>query len=427
MAIEIENSDEKGYQIIRAVVDTLQQCNLRCAYCHPGETWINQTLPAKHLEDVFDAANSMELLEITLTGGEITLHPELQRILEATHQLEKPVSTIITNATTINPEIVKQFRESDIGRICVSIDGLNAETHNSARGKTYDQTMQGFYMLQNADKPITVISVAHHENYRYLLELSESLAIHSLATQHHICAPSYSGAARQNYSRFRLREEEFYEMQTMIDDRFESLKAADLYVTFNSFWPATGERSQVNSGREITLVQLTEQLKDCYLIIRSSGDIRLTSAAWGRETVGNAVIGNLNNESASSLFQTADSLYRSGAVKQLPRDIEAQHKFHFNLSGGQVDTNELLDDKETAQLKVEMVTIKPLLESDILNKPLTTEDMKDIAKKISVEPDRYRIIQHSSGTQILFDKVNTHVTLLKPEELQRIFKNEYML
>ena len=52
----------------------------------------------------------------------------------------------------------------------------------------------------------------------------------------------------------------------------------------------------------MTLVQLTEQLKDCYVIVRPNGDVRLTSAAWG-ETVGNAIIGNLLVDGAGLAFK----------------------------------------------------------------------------------------------------------------------------
>jgi len=132
----------------------------------------------------------------------------------------------------------------------------------------------------------------------------------------------------------------------MVDDVFEDLNKQGLYVTFNSFWPATGERSNVNKSRTITLVQLTEQLKDCYVIIRPNGDIRLTSAAWGKETVGNAVVGNLNSESAEVCFERAEDAYAKGRVKQLPREVEAIHKFHYGIDTNPQLTDQILDDKQ---------------------------------------------------------------------------------
>lgn len=406
--------------IIRTVIDTVQQCNLRCGYCHPGRTWEESTLPAEKIEDVFGVAEKKGFLEVTLTGGEITLHPELTRILEATHILDRAVATLITNGTLLTPQLIKEFRNSNIGRVCVSLDDPNAETHNLGRGKTFDQALQGLYLLQETGKPITVISVAHHGNYKRVTELSQFLAANQLASQHHICAPSYSGSARKNYEKFRLRESEFFELQAMVDEVFEDLGRAGLYVTFNSFWPATGERSKVDKSRTITLVQLTEQLKDCYVIVRSNGDVRLTSAAWGRETVGNAVVGNLNSESAEVSFEKAENAYALRKVKQLPRELEAVHKFHYGVEANSILTDQILDDKEKGQYLVEMIPIKPLSASDLFEISLSDQEISNLAALVKDNPKRYRIVNVANNSYILFDRVTTHTTLLRPEEAEAI-------
>jgi len=411
------NIETQPRHIIRTVVDTLQECNLRCKYCHPGKTWEKQNLSASSIEGVFNEAENRGLLEVTLTGGEITLHPELLRVLETTHILDSTIATLITNGTTMTPELAKQFRDSNVSRICTSIDGPEADQHNSGRGKSFERAMTGLRLLQETGKPITVISVAHHQNYEHVTELSYLLAKEGLASEHHICAPSYSGAARNNYEDFRLRQEEFFSLQQQVDASFDDLKNQGLFVTFNSFWPATGERAKTNNSRTITLVQLTEQLKDCYIIVRPNGDVRLTSAAWGRETVGNAVTGNLHVDGATSAFNQAELAYSQGLVKQLPRDIEAIHKFHYGKDADPILTNKVLDDKESGAGLVQMVPIKPLSESDLFQAPLPEEQMRSIAEKVRANPERYRLVNIANNSFILFDRVTTHVTLLKPEEV----------
>ncbi len=402
---------------IRTVVDTLQECNLRCTYCHPGKTWEKQNLSAHAIEEVFLEAENRGLLEVTLTGGEITLHPELLRILESTHILDRTVATLITNGTRVTPELVDQIRVSNISRICISIDGPDADRHNTGRGKSFDQAMRGLRLLQGTGKPITVISVAHHQNYQGVIELSYLLAKEGLASEHHICAPSYSGTARRDYDEIRLRQEEFFALQHQIDASYEDLLNQKLFVTFNSFWPATGERAKTNNSRTLTLVQLTEQLKDCYVIIRPNGDVRLTSAAWGRETVGNAVAGNLHTDGATAAFDRAELAYRDGLVQQLPRHIEAIHKFHYGAEDDFELTNKVLDDKENGSGLVQMVPIKPLSESDLFQVSLSDEHIRSIAFKVSSDPKRYRILNVANNSYVLFDRVTTHVTLLKPEEI----------
>lgn len=402
--------------IIRAVVDTLQECNLRCMYCHPGRTWQTQDLPAESVEAVLQTAEEMELLELTLTGGEITLHPELERILRATHIVDNTVVTLITNGTTLTEQTVRLIRDSNIARVCTSIDGPGPDAHNIGRGASFDKAMGGLRLLQETGKPITVISVAHHQNYQQILELSDLLAETGLASQHHICAPSYSGQARKNYDQFRLREDEFDHLQHSIDFKLEDLREQGLFVTFNSFWPATGRRAKTNRSRTMTLVQLTEQLKDCYVIVRPNGDVRLTSAAWGRETVGNAIIGNLLVDGAGLAFKNAEEAYANGEVRQLPRHIEATHKFHFGADSNPQQTDQIIDDKEKGRDLVEMVPITKLSTFDLFAVELTDAELKRLAFLILQRPNGFRLINIAGNSYILFDKQTTHVTLLTPEE-----------
>lgn len=106
--------------LLRAVVDGVQHCNLRCLYCHPGEVWRKQHLDADRIAAVFAAAEAAGLLEVVLSGGEITLHPQLDRVLYATSLLRRTASTLITNATLVDAEMAAQLGASNLTRICVS-------------------------------------------------------------------------------------------------------------------------------------------------------------------------------------------------------------------------------------------------------------------------------------------------------------------
>ena len=415
-------AENQPHYTLRTVIDTVQQCNLRCKYCHPGNTWTNLHLPANLIEDSFDVIEKRGILEVVLTGGEITLHPELTRIIEATQILDKSVATLITNGTILTPELVKQLSRSNIARICTSIDGPTEETHNFGRGKTFDKAMNGLRMLSETGKPITVISVAHHQNYKNIIELSYLLAREGLASQHHICAPSYSGEAKKNYEQFRLRKDEYFALQSVIDDSFDDLNDQGLFVTFNSFWPATGERAKTNNSRVLTLQQLAEQLKNSYIILRPNGDVRLTAASWGRETIGNAVVGNLYKDGAQKSFELAEETYSKGWVSQLPREVEALHKFQYGLDANTVTTDHVIYNNQETKYMVQMIPIKPLSQSDLFKIELTEAEILQIASSINKNPVRYRMINFGNDSYILYDRTASRIVLLKPGEFNVINK-----
>src|SRR5580765_4709670 len=166
MGLPIETGiHEEGLQTTRAVVDVINNCNLGCHYCHPNmDGWGGETLPAEQVGGIFQAAEDQSMLEVTLTGGEITMHPEFTQIMEATHMLNQTAVSFVTNATMITPQIVREIGESNVDRVCVSVDGPDAESHNSRRGRNFDTVMNGLRELQGAGKPITVISVVHKQN-----------------------------------------------------------------------------------------------------------------------------------------------------------------------------------------------------------------------------------------------------------------------
>jgi sulfatase maturation enzyme AslB (radical SAM superfamily) len=203
-----KEDQDNGIQTVRVVADVIDGCNLNCQYCHPNsEGWSKNYLSSKQISNIFQAAEDQSMLEVTLTGGEIMIHPEFAQIMEDTHMLDRTTVSFITNATNVTPQIVNEIEASNVGRICVSIDGPDAVSHDSMRGKNFSIAMEGLRSLQDADKPVAVISVVHKQNYEKMLELlSRMLANERLADQHHICAASYSGAAKNTWDKFALDE-----------------------------------------------------------------------------------------------------------------------------------------------------------------------------------------------------------------------------
>jgi len=403
--------------IVRAVVDAIQECNLRCLYCHPGKAWIKQHLDVGHVSAVFAAVERYGLLELVISGGGATLHPQLPTILAATHQLHRTATVLITNATNIDDDLVAAFADSNLTRICVSLDGPDGPTHGSARGRNFRRVMDGLRRLGDAGKPITVISVAHKQNFRRLPELSAMLAETGLASQHHLCAPSYSCTSRQHYCRLKLDRDDYLAVQQAVDAAHAELIGRGLYVTFNSFWPATGQRPlRVNNARTITLQQLSEQAKDSLVNVRPSGELRISATTWGRETIGSAVIGNVCRDDPEALLWAAERQFRDGSLGQLPREVEAVHKFQLGQQANQQATNAIIDSDADPSSLAELVPIRPLSAHWLLDNPLDQTELGDIAARVRRSPSSFRFVRHASGVCLLFDKPRSHVTLLTETE-----------
>jgi MoaA/NifB/PqqE/SkfB family radical SAM enzyme len=415
--------DEDPVQTISVVADVINNCNHACTYCHPMEDgkWGGELLSADQVGDVLRASDEAGVLEVLLTGGEITMHPEFDGIIDQTRDLERTAVAMVTNATLINLDVVKAIHSSSIARICVSLDGPDAAMHDSRRGRgKFAKALEGLHVLQETGKPVTVISVLDRRTYPRILELSWMLAGQGLADQHHMCAPSYSGSARRSYEQYALALPDYHEVQALVDGSCQGLLDAGLYVTFNSFWPATGEHGATERPRTLTLSQARERTKDLYAIVRSNGDVRTTAVAWGRETVGDAVVGNLGTEPASTLLGRADTAYRTGNIRQLPREVEAGSKFQVGRYAGTAAATALISMKsapfEELDLPVPTQPVRPLSELDMLANPFGDMDMANLAGQIAASPEQWRLVSHASGIDVAFNRATSHVTLLKPGE-----------
>ncbi len=413
-SVDIEGTHPEGIQVLRMVVDAVNECNLRCLYCHPGEVWRQQHLPLTKIREILHAAEGYGLLELVFSGGEVTLHPEIGDLLDATHVLRRPTVTMITNATQLTDRLIAELARSHVTRIAISIDGLDNSTHGSARGKNLKRVLAGLRAVQGLGREVTIISVAHQGNFRQLTELSRWLADEGLASQHHYCSPSYSGEARENYARLRLNEDDYFVLQEMVDAAFDDLKTRGFHIAFNSFWPVTGRRgTSTDRGRTITLQNLVEQLKDSLVHIRPDGSLRLATASWGRETVGDASIGNVLHQAPVDLIAMADAKLRSNSVCQLPRDVEALHKFQIRDSASVTShTVELINSDAPPGSFTEMIPVRRLDQFDLLENPFTDDEATYLAREITSRPNDYRLLRHSSGVLLLFNRRRSHVTLL---------------
>jgi hypothetical protein len=264
--------------------------------------------------------------------------------------------------------------------------------------------LRGLHLLQETGKPITVLSVAHQRNKDGLLKLSEFLASKGLANQHNITAVSRSGLARDKYDEMRLTDADFHSIQSRVDSAHQTLQDQGLDLVFTSYWLATGDRSQARNPRELTLFELSEQLKNCNVVVRVNGDVQLTTAAWAREFLVDGVVGNVREKDPSKLFSEAGVIYNAGGALQIPREAEAREKYGL---GGETSA------------KVELIPVIPIGKFDLLGQALKNGQLEQLAAGVQSNPDNYRLV-NSNDIYVLFNKGLSHVTLLRAGEAERM-------
>ncbi|MEJ5362795.1 MAG: radical SAM protein [Spirochaetota bacterium] len=130
-----------------------KRCNLRCVHCRAesyDKEYINE-LSTQQIYSVIDTIASNYRPIIVLTGGEPLYRKDLFDIAAYAHEKGLPIA-LATNGTLIDETIAQQIKASGFQRVSISIDGPDAQTHDSFRGipGSFDKALQGALLLQQA-------------------------------------------------------------------------------------------------------------------------------------------------------------------------------------------------------------------------------------------------------------------------------------
>lgn len=162
-------------------------CNLACRHCWITPTFAKGNLstfakgsltPAQYLDvdllrQAVAEAKPLGLRSAKLTGGEPTLHPEFIRILDFLTSEDLRVN-METNGTLIDAELARYIKEkTSIWHISISLDGVNANTHDSFRNVpgSFNAALRGLNNLVAVGYRPQVIMSPHHGNIQEVDDL----------------------------------------------------------------------------------------------------------------------------------------------------------------------------------------------------------------------------------------------------------------
>lgn len=118
-------------------ISVIDQCNFRCSYCMPKETFgknyrflpKDDLLSIEEIESTARAFVALGVRKIRLTGGEPLLRKDLHHVIEALTRVRPPSGDDIDLALTTNGSLLARkarvLRQSGLRRVTVSLDALD--------------------------------------------------------------------------------------------------------------------------------------------------------------------------------------------------------------------------------------------------------------------------------------------------------------
>lgn len=154
-------SEEHIFPIASLHFELTSQCNMACKHCYNNSGINNGSdvmTPDKWILFSEYLVKQGGVFECILSGGEpLLLGDELFRIMDVLHD-DGTIFYLITNGYLLTKEMVQKFKQYRYHRFQVSIDGVNAEYHDTFRKRrgSWKKAVEGAKFVAESGLPLKI-------------------------------------------------------------------------------------------------------------------------------------------------------------------------------------------------------------------------------------------------------------------------------
>jgi MoaA/NifB/PqqE/SkfB family radical SAM enzyme len=140
---------------ILAQIVPIRRCNLDCAYCNEYDK-TSAPVPIETMLRRIDRLTELGTSIITISGGEPTLHPDLDTIIRRI-RTGGAVATLITNGLLLTPDRIRALNRAGLDYVQISIDNVTPDSVSKKSLRVLDRKLQ--WLAQYAEFGVTINSV----------------------------------------------------------------------------------------------------------------------------------------------------------------------------------------------------------------------------------------------------------------------------
>lgn len=132
-------------------------CNEKCIHCFiPGENKFG-IMPIELFEDIVRQCVGLNILHVTISGGEPLLHPEIMKILSRCRESDMSVN-ILSNLTVLTDDIIKEMKMNPLLGVQASLYSMDENVHDSITGVggSCKRTQQSILKLIHSGIPVQI-------------------------------------------------------------------------------------------------------------------------------------------------------------------------------------------------------------------------------------------------------------------------------
>jgi MoaA/NifB/PqqE/SkfB family radical SAM enzyme len=140
---------------ILAQIVPVRRCNLDCAYCNEYDK-VSAPVPIDEMLRRVDKLGELGTSIITLSGGEPTLHPDLDQIIRRIRE-RGAIATLITNGLLLSPSRIRALNRAGLDYLQISIDNVAPDDVSKKSLRVLDKKLM--WLSKYASFGVTINSV----------------------------------------------------------------------------------------------------------------------------------------------------------------------------------------------------------------------------------------------------------------------------
>ncbi|HCY40651.1 MAG TPA: radical SAM protein [Prolixibacteraceae bacterium] len=173
----------KEPRILGLQIEVSSRCNERCIHCYipNAKKDDGQDFELDTILRVMDEAKEMGTLQVTLSGGELFMHKEIDVILHHARKNDFSIS-ILSNLVLLSDKHIELLKEINPSLVQVSLYSMKAEEHDAitlVKG-SFVKTKNAIERLVAADIPVQIscpVMKVNRKSYKDVLQYANKLRI----------------------------------------------------------------------------------------------------------------------------------------------------------------------------------------------------------------------------------------------------------
>jgi MoaA/NifB/PqqE/SkfB family radical SAM enzyme len=140
---------------ILAQIIPIRRCKLACTYCNEFDKH-SPPVPTAEMLQRIDKLVELGTSIVTFSGGEPTLHPDLDLLIRRVRE-SGAIATVITNGYLLTPKRIQELNRAGLDYLQISIDNVNPDDVSKKSLKVLDKKLQD--LAKHATFDVTINSV----------------------------------------------------------------------------------------------------------------------------------------------------------------------------------------------------------------------------------------------------------------------------